>query len=267
MVERARRTAALNCATVAASACGIERERDRELADGCRLDGREHRRHELAHRLRVDDRIARSGPAGRRPAGPRSRSAWARSLRPRRRSAAPRLLTTMPSETQSTRVQMPPSNLRRARIDRHRMSLRRIADRLGAVVEQHAQHASHVVAACRGSGSCRRSGPHASRSQARFDSKPPAAATTQRARTSRLTPSRTTTADSKRPPAMLRSVISRVVLDLDAQSPRRRDSRRSSAPCRRRGRRHWCATRARCRRATAGSARRDAASTSRHVAV
>ena len=101
-----------------------------------------HRRHEAADRLGVDDRIARSGPAAAPPAGPRSRSAWARSPRPRRRSARASRLTTTPSDTQSMRVQMPPSySGARASMATH-VRLRRVADRVGAgvdhVLEQHA---------------------------------------------------------------------------------------------------------------------------------
>ena len=59
-------------------------------------------------------------------------------------------------------------------------------------------------------------GPHASRSQARFDSKPPEAATTERARISWSAPLERTVADVKRPS---RSAISTTSLSYETSTP------------------------------------------------
>ena len=51
----------------------------------------------------------------------------------------------MPSDTESRRVTMPPSNFGRAGVDRHGMALRRIADGPRAAVEHQLQHCARIV--------------------------------------------------------------------------------------------------------------------------
>ena len=150
---------------------------------------------------------------------------------------------------------MPPSIFRRARVDRDRMALGRIADLLHALVEQQLQHRAAVVAACRGSGSCRRPRPSiasAIRCWLRSRRRPRPASrrgrVSRRRRRASASPRGTCRRRSRgRPPRPRRRSRRRAL--------RRSGRARSASPARRRGRTNWCGRGSACRRARAGSAR------------
>ena len=137
--------------------------------------------------------------------------------------------------------------LRRAGIDRDGVARARIADRLGAGVEHAAAAARPVLYGVPRTMKLSAASPQASRSHSRFDSNPPEASTTARrahlrgARRARPRPRRRT-----RRPSISRSDDLGVVDHVDAEARGGRVVARSSAPCRRRGRRRWSGRGATC---------------------
>ena len=109
-----------------------------------RLLGREHRRHELAHRLGVDDRIADlAGLPGHQPPpdgvalGPEVLALVVEALR-----------VAVDDDAQRHRVDAGDDAAvvaRAARVDGHAVALRRVAHAPRALVEQELQHLAHVV--------------------------------------------------------------------------------------------------------------------------
>ena len=142
-------TAALNSATVFSSAAGSSASFAASSAIAARLHRREDRRHEQADRFGVDDRIGdllrllRHQPA---PDGV--------ALRPGVLALVVEALRVAVDHDAEHHAVEPRGDaaveLGRARVDRHRMALRRIADRLDAGVEQHAQAPRRGYRACRG---------------------------------------------------------------------------------------------------------------------
>ena len=176
------------------------------------------------------------------------------------------LLTTMPSDTQSSRVTMPPSNFGARASTATAWHARAIADRLRAGVEHQPAAACPVLYGVPRMMKLSAASPQTSRSHSRFDSKPPAASTRRRART-------VVRAVRRSAPAPTRNAPSREVEADDLgvvharrcrAAPRRRSSC-SSAPCRRRERTRWCGRGAACRAATAGTGRRSRRIHSGHV--
>jgi hypothetical protein len=114
----------LNSETVLRERRRIDLEQRGELRDRARLERRIHRRHELAHRLRVDDRKGDLVGLPGDEAAPRSRSAWARTLA----FVVEALAVLVDDDAERHRVHARHDaavEFRRARVDRDAMALRR----------------------------------------------------------------------------------------------------------------------------------------------
>ena len=190
----------------------------RARASVCAFSPGKHRRHEAADRLRVDDRVAdlprlqRDEPAPDRVA-----------LRPEVLALvveALRVAVDHDAERHAIHARADAAVVqRRARVDRHAMALRRVADRCPRPGRSARAARRPCCSGCRGCAklsaghSPRSLRPHASRSHSRFDSKPPLATTQARA-AMRSCP------DARRDEAVavdLERVHRRVVADLHAQ--------------------------------------------------